>query len=353
MYYLVFLILFYGSFLEVFLKKKSPFAFILAYFLMSFMAMFRYGQLADYFSYKDLYEGRNSMNEGRDPLFTFLTEMCSDMGIGFEGFIMILGFFSMAIAYPYFARYCKKSLTALLIFYSYLFLVLPMTAMRQGVCLSLLLWSYSFLMEGKLLKFYLVVLLGCFFHLSMIVVIIIPFLFRKPWYNNNSMIWVVLGMTIMGLVTPDLSRYTIIFGDRAFEAEQGSRILQILIRALLIIPVLLVKPDYKTNGYYAKAICIIGYCVYCTMSFSALVSARLEFFFRVFMCLFVSYSLFSLKKIYLGRLLFSSIIAIHVFLFFKNMDAAIQQGDYNEKKVSMFNFPYVSIFDEGELDQYK
>lgn len=353
MYYLVFSILFWFSFVEVFFKIKKTVWFDIAYILMTCMAMFRYGQLADYFPYKELYEGRNSMAEWRDPLYIFISEICFNIGIEFEGFIMIIGAFSMGIVYPFFLRYCHKSLTALFIYYCYIFLVLPMTAMRQGLCVSLLLWSFSFLVEEKIIKFYLVALIGSFIHISMIVVLLIPFFYRKSWYNNNMMIWVVAGVTLIALVAPDLSQYTIIFGDRAFEAEEGSRTLQVLIRLLLIIPVLIIKPDYKTYGYYAKAICLMGYCVYCMMSFSILVSARLEFFFRVFLGLFVSYTLLSKKKVYLERVLLSSIMAIHVFLFFKNMNAAIQQGEYNEKKVSMFNFPYVSIFDPDELDLYK
>lgn len=320
---------------------------------MTFMAMFRYGQLADYFNYKDLYEGRNSMEEGRDPLFYLFEDFCINLGLDFEIFVIIIGAISMIVIYPFFVKHCQKSITALLVFYSYIFLILPMTAMRQGLCVSLLLWNYSFLIEGKMWRFYVTLLIGCFIHLSMLVAILIPLLYRKTWYNSNLMVFVIIGMTMVALITPDLSHYTMVFGNRAFEADAGSRILQVSIRALLIIPVLLIKPEYKTNGYYAKAICIIGYCVYCLMSFSVLVSARLEFFFRVFMCLLVSFALFSMERTRIFRLLMSSILVIHVFLFFKNMDAAIEQGDYNKDKVSMFSFPYISIFDKDELNQYK
>ena len=336
------------------MKKRNPIWFNISFLLMTLMAMFRYGQLADYFNYKELYEERNAMEEWRDPLYTYFAKCCFDFGLDYEVFIIIVGAFSMGIIYPFFSKYCKYSITALFVFYCYAFLILPMTAMRQGICLSILLWGYHLLMEGKTIKFCLLVLIGGFIHISMFAVFLIPILLHKPWYNSNLIKWIVLGLTIVALITPDLSRYMVVFSDiREFEADSGSRFLQVSIRALLIIPLLLIKPDYKTNGYNAKAICIIGYCMYCILAFNLTYSARIEFYFRVFMCLFVSYSLYSMKKIYLGRLLFSSIIAIHVFLFFKNMGAAIQQGDYNENKVSMFNFPYVSIFDEDELDQYK
>jgi hypothetical protein len=45
------------------------------------------------------------------------------------------------------------------------------------------------------------------------------------------------------------------------------------------------------------------------------------------------------------------LIAVHVVLFFKNIGAAISQGDYVES-VTVYNFPYISIFDKSEIDKY-
>lgn len=353
MYYIVFLILLFFSIEEILLKRKNAVAFNIMYLLMTLMVIFRYGQLSDYFNYKGIYDKEETLDYDRDPLYSFISISCSELGLSYEGFVLIVGIFTMGVSYPFFVKSCKQSLLSLFIFYCYSFLILPMSGIRQGICLSLMLFGYNLLVSGWKKMFYVLVLVGCFIHLSMIAVLLISLFYDKKWYNNTIIIFVILAMTIVAMVTPDLSKFMVIFEERAFGADGESKMLQIIIRASLIIPVLLFKPEYKTHGYYAKAICIIGYCLYCALSFNTLVSSRVEYYFRTFLCLFASYMVFSEKKINIGVFLMELIVMVHVIIFFKNMNSFIIQGDYNVEKVNMFNFPYISIFDEDELQKYQ
>lgn len=334
--------------------KKSILWFNIVYVLMTLMVMFRYGQLADYFNYEQLYNNPDSMGEWRDPLFFVFERISIGIGISYEGFVFIVGCLTMTLCYSFFSKICDRSAAALFIFYCYVFLILPMNAIRQGVCMGMLLCTYSSLIEGKKKLFYFIIIIGALFHFSMFAVVLIALFYKKDWYNRSFVKWVVLGLTIFALVTPDLTKYIPdVLGDRSLGEYEDSRLVQMSIRALLIIPVLFIKPEYGTHGYYAKAICIIGYCLYCIFAFSSLIAGRLEFYFRVFYCLFVAHVIFKMGKVYLNHLLLGCILMIHVVLFFKNMNAAIDQGDYYEDKVTMYNFPYVSIFDEEELENYK
>lgn len=321
---------------------------------MTLMVVFRYGQLADYFNYEMLYENPDSMGEWRDPLFFLMEKACIWLDISYEGFVFIVGGVTMAMTYPFFSRICKRSVMALLIFYCYIYLILPMSAMRQGICLSMLLWGYTYLIDEKKKLFYLLVIVGSAIHFSMLAVFLIGLLYDKDWYNRGIVKWIVLGLTLFAIATPDLTQYIPdIFGDRSLGEYEDSRLVQMAIRALLIIPVLFVKPKYGTHGYYAKAICIIGYCLYCCLAFSSLIAGRFEFFFRVFYCLFVAHVLFNMGRIYLKQFLLGGILMIHLVLFFKNMNAAITQGDYNSQRVTALSFPYISVFDKEELKYYK
>lgn len=354
MYYFIFAVLFFFSAIEMSSYKKSVLWFNIVYVLMTLMVMFRYGQLTDYFNYEYLYDNPDSMGEWRDPLYFLMERSCIALGLGYNGFVFIVGGLTMALAYPFFSRYCEQSAAALLVFYCYVFLILPMSAMRQGICLGMLLWSYSLLIEGKKLWFYIIMLIGSLIHFSMLAVALIGLFHRKDWFNRGFAKWIVFGLTIFALVTPDLTQYIPdVLGDRSLGEYEDSRLVQMSIRVLLIIPVLFIKPEYGTHGYYAKAICIIGYCLYCCLAFSSLIAGRFEFFFRVFYCLFIAQVLFNMGKIYLDHFLLACILMIHVVLFFKNMNAAIDQGDYYEDKVTMYNFPYISIFEEKELENYK
>lgn len=354
MYYFVFAVLLFFSIIEFSTYRKSALWFKIVYMLMTFMVMLRYGQLADYFNYEILYDNPDAMGEWRDPLYFMFVKAFKELGIGYQGFVFVTGGISMALSYPFFAKTCKQSATALFIFYCYVFLILPMSAIRQGICLSILLYGYTFLIENKMKWFYLLVLVGTMIHFSMLAVFFIGLFYDKEWYNRGMVKWIVFGLTGFALVTPDLTQYIpAILGDRSLGEYEDSRLVQIAIRFLLIAPVLFIKPEYGTQGYYAKAICIIGYCMYCCLAFSSLIAGRLEFYFRVFYCLFVAQVIFNMRRIYLDHSLLGIILMIHVVLFFKNMDAAISQGDYNRDRVSMLNFPYISVINEEEIKQYK
>lgn len=352
MYYFVFAILVFFSFLEIYSEKRNLLWFNVAYGLMSFMAIFRYGQLTDYFNYEINYEHPEYVI--RDPLFSFVMENCNAMGMSYMWFAILMSALIMALSYPFFRSICQGSLVSLLIFYSYVFLILPMSAIRQALCLAFLLCGFPLLLENRKWLFYTIVIIGGFIHFSMFSVILIGLFYQKKWYNEWYVGPILLGFTFFALVTPDLTAYMPDFlGDKSTGEYQDSRLVQVALRFIIIAPLIFIKPEEDTLGYYAKAICLIGYCLYCFLSFSSLIAGRLEFFFRIFMSLFAASIIFSEKKVYMDKLLLGTIIMIHVVLFFKNMNSFIVQGDYNQDKVNMFNFPYISVFDKDELQNYK
>ena len=305
MYYIVFCVLFFFSLIEIVTHKRNWLCFDAVYALMTFMVMFRYGQLSDYTGYEMVYE-YPEMTGIADPLYFIIQEFFKLIGINYKGFVMIIGALTMGLSYPFLSKYCNKSIASLFIYYTYEFLVMPMSSIRQGLGVALLLYGFTLILE------------------------------------------------LFALVTPDLTvLFPAFFDGRSIGDAEDSRLVQIVIRLSLIAPVLYLKPQFGTLAYYAKAIYIIGYAVYCLFAFAPTMAGRLEYYFRVFMCLFVAYMIFAEEKSYWRELIMLGVIMIHVGLFFKNMNAFIFQGDYDPDKVTMFNFPYVSIFDEDELHDYK
>lgn len=353
MYYLIFVVLLFFGAIEIVTKKKMGILFDAVFVLMTCMVMFRYGQLTDYPTYETdyYYPGWAGIT---DPFYTSLTESLNLLGISYKVFVFVVGALTMGLAYPFLAKFCNKSITSLFIFYTYEFLIMPMSAVRQGFTVALLLYVFYLLLENKKRKFYIVVCLGSVIHFSILAVLLIPFFYDKRFYNEWYVTSALAGLTIFALVTPDLTSYIPEFlSNRSLGEYEDSRLIQVVIRLLLILPVLYIKPQYGTLTYFAKAICIIGYALYCLMAFSSLISGRLEFYFRVFLCMFVACVIYMEEKSRLTDLILLGIIMVHVVLFFKNMNAFISQGDYDPEKVTMFNFPYVSIFNEDELQYYK
>lgn len=353
MYYFVFYLLLFCGLKEIYCHKSNKMFFILAYSMMSFMVMFRYGQLTDYFNYEYIYDDPDIAGIS-DPLYFALTKFCKGIGIGYQLYVIMIGALSMFLAFHFFDYYCNKSCVALFFFYCYVFLMLPMNAIRQGVCLCALLWGFRLLLEKKIKTFCAIALFGAFFHFSTLVLILLALLYDKKFYNSKLVVVILMLFSIIAIITPDFSSYFPGFlGDKFTGESEDIKIMQIIIRVLLILPVIYIKPEYGSSGYYAKAICIIGYCVYCMLSFHSLFAARIEVYFRTFICLFSVYIYLSDKKGTYNKSILLYMMVIHSVLFYKNMNAAIEQGDYDTNKVSMMNFPYVSIFDQEELKQYK
>lgn len=351
MYYFALFLLVICSLSEVFYKQPPKILFVAIYVLITLMAIFRFGQLGDYFDYYYLYQNPLLL---RDPLFIIYASTLRLVGFDYQGFVTITELICMGLAFPFFYKTCKYSFISLLAFYCYTYMVCPMSALRQAVCLSMLLYSYSLLVDGKKILFYAMVILGCFIHLSFFSVFLIGILYDKEYFNHPMLIFAVLFSALLMFVGVDFfASFRGMFSDRSVTAaEVGAfdNLIQLALRLLIVLPVFFFNPDYRSDGYYAKAICIVGFILYCLLASNLLIAGRIEFFYRTFICLFIAYLSYSYKSILRDSVLLL-LISVHVVLFFKNIGAAISQGDYVES-VTVYNFPYISIFDKSEIDKY-
>ena len=382
MYYLVLIVLFICSIREIISAKTYRGLFLLVYIIMTLMAIFRFGQLGDYFTYYYLYQNPIA---SRDIVFILYAYLFKFLGASYQFFLTVTELIIFVLAFPFFYRTCKCSLISLFLFYTYTFMVCPMSALRQAICLSLLLYSYYLLVEKKKVKFFVIVGIGSLIHLSFFTVFLIGWLYDKKFYNKPVFLFFVFFATFIMLAGIDLTaNIRGLFEGRSVAGATSSsfdNMFQLGLRLILVFPLLLFKPPYGTDGYYAKAICIIGYILYCVLSSNILVAGRIEYFFRTFLCLFVadlslrlkpllsdvsnnadenlsssssSISSFNrFRKMYLSMrgIVLSLFVFVHLVLFFKNIDGAISQGQYKEG-VTVFNFPYISIFDKAEIDTY-
>lgn len=352
MYYLVLGALVVCSLFEVFNIRPPKKLFILIYVIMTLMAIFRFGQLGDYFDYYYLYTQNPLLM--RDVLFILYALIFRLFDANYEVFIGATEIICMGLAFPFFYKTCKGNFISLLAFYCYTYMVCPMSALRQAVCLSLLLCSYTLLTEHRKKAFYAMVAVGTFIHLSFFVVLIIGLFYDRAYFNEGWILYVVLFATFLFFVGTDLTagiRGSMENRSVSEVAENSlDHVVQIVLRLLILLPLLFVYPDYGSDGYYAKAICIIGYVLYCLLASNILVAGRMEYFFRTFICLFIAYMSEQERSFYRNVVLYSFIL-LHSALFFKNISGFIAQGNYNVD-VTILNFPYISIFDKEEIDEY-
>lgn len=351
MYYIVLLILVVISGAEIYTGKRSTIWFNVSYFLMTFMATFRYGQMNDYFNYYFNYE-HPDVYMAIDPLFGLLIMAFKALSIDYTAFIATLSLTCMLLSYRFFKIECERRCLSLLLFYAFTFINCPMNAIRQALCLAFLLYIYPLLKSKRYKLFYLCVLVGSFIHLSFVIVIVLPFFLRYHFYNKRWLIYVIAGFALLAFAGISISHLVPI--DRLTYYKEGGGagiLLRMGLRILIIIPVLLFHPKEGTNGYYAKALCIMGFVMYCLFSFNDLVAGRLEYYFRTFICLFAAYIASNYER-NLHKVSQLTILAVlHVFIWFKNIDAGIESMSYKEG-ITAFNFPYISVFDKSELKEY-
>ena len=352
MFQLIIFVLVFFSLIEVFTGRKSRLWFNVAYILITFVAVFRYGQMDDYFSYYQYYENPDGYAEV-DPLYGAITNFFKSLSVSYVVFVSVMSFVCMAFAYRFFAIDCGASCLSLLIFYTYTFLLCcPLGAFRQGICLSILLFLYHRIKENRNKLFYFWVIVGCFIHLSFIVVLIIPTLMRLDIFNKSYIIYFVLGFIALAFTGLSIAQFLPF--DRITYYEEGggeSMWLRMILRILIIIPVILYKPDYGTDGYYSKAICLVGFGLYCFLSFNDLVAGRIEYYFRTFICLFAAYVVSNFKWKFRMGVQLCLLLSVHLILWFKNMSVEIERMYYREG-TTVLNFPFISVFDKSELKEY-
>lgn len=351
MYQFILLVLIFFSGIEVFTGKKSRLWFNISYLLMTFVAVFRYGQMDDYFNYFQYYENPSIYME-IDILYGAIITLFKACSIHYIVFCAFFSLVCMILAYRFFAQDCEYSCLSLLIFYCYTFLLCcPMGAFRQGICLSLLLFLYHRIKEKKDKVFYFCVIVGSFIHLSFIILLVLPFLMRLKIYNSTFVVYAIIGFSALAFVGISIAQFLPFERITYYQEGEGVGIwLRMGLRILMIIPVLLYKPDYGSDGYYAKAICLVGFVIYCVLSFNDLVAGRFEYYFRTFLCLFAAYLVTNYEWKFRASVQLFLLLVVHLVLWYKNMSVEIERWDYKEG-TTVFNFPFISVFDKSELKE--
>ena len=352
MYQFILLVLVIFSCIEVFSGKKSKLWFHVSYLLMTFVAVFRYGQMDDYFNYFQYYKEPGLYLE-IDPLYGALVLLFNACSIHFIVFSAFFSLLCMALVYRFFAKDCEYSCISLLLFYCYTFLLCcPLGAFRQGICLSILLFLYHRIKDNKNKAFYFWVIVGSFIHLSFIIVLFLPYFMRLKIFNKPFVVYCIIGLSALAFVGISIAQFLPFERLTYYQEGEGVGIwLRMGLRILMIIPVLLYEPDYGSDGYYAKAMCLIGFAIYCVLSFNDLAAGRLEYYFRTFLSLFAAYVVSNYQWKFRAGVQLVLLLVVHLVLWYKNMGAEIERMNYKEG-TTVFNFPFISVFDKSELKEY-
>lgn len=164
-------------------KNKKIYLFIISILIFSIMAFRDSSVGTDIENYLEMY----SMNDREplsimlknlllpkywiaDPLYTIYCSILNLLGISKRGFLIITSaifIYSMGV---FIKRYSNNYLISIFTFLTIGLFSLYMSALRQSLAISVVLFAYKYLLEKKPIKFYLLAIIAIGFHITAIVI---------------------------------------------------------------------------------------------------------------------------------------------------------------------------------------
>ena len=140
-----------------------------------------------------------------NPLWYIFTAVSRSINDSFTFFQIIHALIVNLSFFHFFRKYCPRYyFSAILVWFVGYWCYFSMEILREVLCISLLLWATDFLLEKKLLRYYLVCVIALFIHYSSAVMLFFPLLwliFRRP---NWILQIIVLGGVILLTMIVDI-----------------------------------------------------------------------------------------------------------------------------------------------------
>lgn len=117
-------------------------------------------------------------------------------------YFMVPAFVSSFSVIKLFKRYSVSPAFSLLIFFSIGTYVMYIAALKQCMAMFFLLIALPYALDRKYVRFYLLVVAACMFHIHAFMFAIVPFLVERPW---GKVTWVGLAFTLFAMATYDVT----------------------------------------------------------------------------------------------------------------------------------------------------
>ncbi|WP_165503601.1 EpsG family protein [Pedobacter hiemivivus] len=156
------------------MKERQLFCILIGFFL-TLLAGLRAGITSDYDAYLDKYNifKAGYIDEGMEVSYKIICDFIANTIDHFNGVLLIYAFLAIVpLVYAAIIQ-TRSSLLIFPYFYSYYFFLHPMTQIREAVAASMLLVSLQFIKERKLTFFIISIIIGSFFHVSLM--LFLPF----------------------------------------------------------------------------------------------------------------------------------------------------------------------------------
>lgn len=155
--------------------------------------------------------------------YTLFINICSNMGISFQWFLVITSIITLLPIYYFIKFYSDDKVLSCLIYICYIFFEFNLTGLRQAMATSIVLLGFILLFNNKklrLIKYILCVVLASTFHQSaLLALIFIPFFYARNY--KISIVFLVLIGLILLLFRDNIIKIIGSVADRDLDSDTG------------------------------------------------------------------------------------------------------------------------------------
>lgn len=181
-------------------SRNTAICLTLSFLLLVFVSSCRYAIGFDYFSYRNIYELANQMSFGEilrlyagEPLFFLTCKAIGMSGCPYQGFLLVINIFLMAVAMHFIYRHSKMPWLSVYLYITLQFLACNMNLIRQSIATAFFLLAYPSLRKRKLLPFTMFFLIGGLFHNSLF--FLYPLYFLLPKKHSKPFLLFLISLT--------------------------------------------------------------------------------------------------------------------------------------------------------------
>ena len=300
---------------------------------------------------------------GLDPLFTLMNSVVLTLGGKFYVVQLVHATFVNTLLFKYIRKHTNAIFISIFIYFIWQYAVINMEEMRASMSLAVCLFANDYMLEKKWLKGILLYVVGCFFHASTILVMVMPLFFFLRF--NMLGIYVMAISFIIGFVIQPFIPNYIEFMELSESVENKAEryvnnesfmetrsnilgiLLQMIIYLYAIISLWFIKRNMIGSRLTRVEPLLMVFMVLGLTSLGIPILYRYVRFYVIYCIMFVSeFMTFQFRrdsKLRRGVIMVNVLIIMFPF-FFQIIKTRSKEGKW------VRYHPYSSIFDQ-ELDQ--
>lgn len=356
---------------EVIRKRTATLhmGFWLCFIVLTAMLALRYGQGADYFSYRRIYLSVSDTmitfphyGWKKEAGFALLCNIFRILHVPYEGFIAFVSVAEMGLLAAFLKRYHVDEPLALLLTFPTLYLTWFFSGIRQGLVIAIFLGVLFPLLEKRHYLWYSAGVLLCT-QIHNGAVIYLALLAAEAIRSISRLQILTILAWPMGLVLSTQEGKELISSlgisrlSQYFDQANTANLFACAERGLFLLIITWLYERLRKMGKCSETFqcayrCyLIGMAVYGVFWRSALLASRSCAFLRFVEIYLLVYALQKMTRA--SRYLFVlALVAIQSVMAVKNLDAMID-SEVKSEQLNALTYPYISILDENEIYRYR